>query len=101
MSDREKIVGCLGLVSALLWTHDHGIVHQDLHKSNIVYSVDRSQWVLIDFGNAAWAKTEGKDTVIKGARRQVYCSHGITNGGHYCSIQLSMTWHICLHYSTT
>ncbi|KAL0050394.1 hypothetical protein WJX82_010371 [Trebouxia sp. C0006] len=71
MSDREKIVGCLGLVSALLWTHDHGIVHQDLHKSNIVYSVDRSQWVLIDFGNTAWAKTEGKDTVIKGARRSV------------------------------
>ncbi len=79
MSDREKIVGCLGLVSALLWTHDHGIVHQDLHKSNIVYSVDRSQWLLIDFGNTAWAKTEGKDTVIKGARRQVYCSHVVTN----------------------
>ena len=41
------------LASALAYVHEQGIVHQDLHASNILQTLDGADWRLTDFGNAA------------------------------------------------
>ena len=46
------------LASALDCIHSRGLVHQDLHASNILQTLDGSEWRLADFGNAAWVKQD-------------------------------------------
>lgn len=35
---------------ALNWLHTHGISHNDIKPSNVIFSSDSNKWILVDFG---------------------------------------------------
>ena len=51
----------LQLASALM--HMHGqkpaLVHQDLHRGNVLCSRDNMSWHLVDFGSASFTHNQG------------------------------------------
>ena len=49
---RQKVTGALQIASALVHAHSKKIVHQDIHRGNILRTRDETAWELADFGNS-------------------------------------------------
>lgn len=52
LTERQKVTGALRVASALAYAHEQPIIHQDLHKGNMLRTCDESAWKLADFGNS-------------------------------------------------
>lgn len=54
------------LASTLLHMHMQRptLVHQDLHRGNVLCSRDNKTWMLIDFGAASWTHHQGTSIIL-------------------------------------
>ena len=49
---RQRVTAALQIASALAFAHEKQIVHQDMHRGNILRTRDESMWKIIDFENS-------------------------------------------------
>ena len=65
MTTRQIVVGFQGLAAGVAHMHDLGIVDQDLHAGNVLYSADGQTLVKADLGSAAYALIDGQPNKLK------------------------------------
>lgn len=81
------------LNEALHQIHQVNIIHSDIKPANILYSNDKKDFVLIDFGIAAY--TDGRDLVTQFARTVDYSApellaHKVAKESDYYSLGISL-----------
>ncbi len=69
LSTQEVVVRSQQLAAAVAWLHTKGVVHQDLHSSNVLKSLDGPEFLIADFGNANWILRPGTTK-----RTELHCS---------------------------